>query len=368
MQRRLNIVDVISKYVNLKKLGPGYTAPCPFCSANEANEFKVSVSRQKYSCQKCGSTGGVFQFLKAFKGSDIESALSEVRETFNIPFNAHFLDIQWNEYLKETDFEKVLSSRQEITNTFLEPLKSAEQSSSRSHPVSYTELATFIRCPLEYKMRYRDKSIAYEPRGTRVYLGRFLHSIATQFLKLPLHDRSAEFIETMFREEMAKKLNPEYKEELQRFQEPVILLLLQYFSNKTPSLHNPRFTSQLGPFTITGTVDCLIYSSDGTHIIEFKEYDYREFDDNLDVLRYLQLLFYYFGLIQRNIIIRGGAYCFFHTGYSEEIMFSDSLISQAEKFILDMIQQMIESNDFSAKPNDLCTSCGFRNECVTFIH
>lgn len=364
MQNKLNILDIISKYAKLEKLGPGYIATCPFCGASGTTGFMVSVSIQKYSCRKCGATGGIFQFLRILKGSSIESALSEVRETFNIPFDAHFLDSRWNQYLKGTDYEKLLSDEAKKVGTFLEPVESSEPVSNTGGKVTYTELATFIRCPLEYKLRYRDKSITYEPLGTRVNLGRFLHSVATQFLKLPTLHRNTEFIEIKFREEMAKKRNPEYLDELQRFRDPTILLLQQYFIDKTVSNHSPHFTTTLGPFILTGTVDCLINSSEGIEIIEFKEYDYRELEDDLHVLHYLQLLFYYFGLVERNVGIRRGTYCFFNNGNTDELSFSDEIINQGEEFILQKLQQMIECKEFLPKLNSLCVSCGYRDKCV----
>lgn len=367
MQNKLNILDIISKYVKLKKLGPGYIAICPFCGASGTTDFIVSVSAQKYSCRKCGATGGIFQFLRTLKGISIELALSEVRETFNIPFDAHFLDSRWNQYLKGTDYKKLLSEEAEKVGTFLEPVESSEPASNRGGQVTYTELATFIRCPLEYRLRYRDKAMTYEPQGTRVNLGRFLHSIATQFLKLPPHDRNKEFLETKFREEMAKKRNPEYTDELQRFLDPTISLLLQYFIDKTVSEQSPHFTTAFGPFTMTGTADCLISSSEGTQIIEFKEYDYREFEDKVHVLHYLQLLFYYFGLVERNAIIHRGAYCFFNSGYTDEVVFSDAIISQAKEFILAKLKEMTDCKVFTPKLNALCISCGYRDKCKLYI-
>lgn len=364
MQSKLNILNIISKYVKLKRVGPGYVAICPFCGASGTSDFIVSISFQKYSCRKCGATGGIFQFLGTLKGSSIESALSEVRETFNIPFDAHFLDSRWNQYLKGTDYEKLLSDEAEKVGTFLESVESSKPASNRGDQLTYTELATFIRCPSEYKLRYRDKAMTYEPQGTRVNLGRFLHSISTQFLKLPPHDRNKEFLETKFREEMAKKRNLEYTDELQRFRDPTILLLLQYFIDKTVSEQSLHFTTTFGPFTITGTADCLISSSEGIQIIEFKEYDYRELEDDLHILHYLQLLFYYFGLVERNVGIRTGTYCFFNNGYTDELAFSGEIINQGKEFILQKLQQMIECKEFLPKLNSLCVSCGYRDKCV----
>jgi len=68
----INIVDVTSKYVKLRKLGPGYAGTCPFCGSNGITDFIVLVKHQKYSCDKCGANGGVFQFLLSLKGITLE--------------------------------------------------------------------------------------------------------------------------------------------------------------------------------------------------------------------------------------------------------------------------------------------------------
>ncbi len=367
MQNKLNIIDIISKYVKLERLGPGYTAICPFCGASGTSDFIVLGSVQKYSCRKCGATGGIFQFLSTLKGISIESALSEVRETFNIPFDAHVLDSRWNQYLKGTDYEKLLSDEAKKVGTFLEPVESSEPVSNKGGKVTYTELATFIRCPLEYKLRYRDKTLTYEPTGTRVNLGRFLHSVATQYLKLPTDQRSKEFILAKFREEQTKRRIPEYLDELQRFQEPTILLLLQYFVDKTISIRSPHFTIAFEPLIITGTADCLVNSSDGIQIIEFKEYDYRDFQDNIEVLNSLQLLFYYFGLGERDVCISRGTYCFFNNGTVNEVVFSNTIINDGRNFIQTKLQEMLDCIEFLPKLNSLCVSCGFRSKCKLHI-
>src|SRR3972149_4578454 len=196
---KLNIVDIVAKYVKLKRVGPGYTGICPFCGANGTTDFIVSIQLQKYTCYKCGATGGIFQFLRSLKGISIEQALTDVRETFKISFDANFLDSQWNQYLQGTDYQKVLAEESKKVGTFLEVVESSEGAATESKHVTYTELATFIRCPFEYKLRYRDETIKYEPVGTRVNIGRFLHSIAAQFLKLPAHQRKQGFIELKFR-------------------------------------------------------------------------------------------------------------------------------------------------------------------------
>lgn len=360
---QINIANIISKYTKLQKLGPGYTGTCPFCGANETNDFIVSIKYQTYRCKKCSAAGGIFQFLQSLKNVSVEKALREVRETFNISFNADFLDSRWNKYLENTDYQKVLAKAAEKAKALPGIGEAVTEVSTERETISYTELATFIRCPLEYKLRYKDKAEIYEPVGTRVDTGRFLHSVATQFLKEPINQRNLEFIESKFRQEMAKKRHSEYGDDLRKFQDPTIMLLLEHFVDKNMSKKSPHFRTIFGPFIIVGTADCLIESSEGIKIIEFKESDYREFENDVEVTHYLQLLFYFFGLGGREAGIYGGAYCFFNNAYTDEVYFSDEVIDKGNKFIEAKLQQMSDCQEFMPKLNALCVSCGYREKC-----
>lgn len=58
----VNIQDVISEFVNLKKRGVNYTGLCPFHNDRHSS-FSVSPTKQIYKCFACGKTGDVYQFL-----------------------------------------------------------------------------------------------------------------------------------------------------------------------------------------------------------------------------------------------------------------------------------------------------------------
>jgi CRISPR/Cas system-associated exonuclease Cas4 (RecB family) len=364
---KINIADVVSKYVKLNKLGPGYTGICPFCEAKGVTDFVVLVRNQKYACAKCHAEGGIFKFLMDLKGISLEEALTEIKEIFNITFDGYYLDSQWNKYLKDTDFQNILRSESEKIVTFLRADDSDKHEKvARSEPISYTELATFIRCPLEYKLRYRDRANNYQPIGTRVNVGRFLHSVATQFLKQAIDERIVEFIEIKFREELATKRNAEYIDELERFKEPTAVLL-QALGSKAISDKSPNFKTKFDSFTIWGAADCLLTSDTGIQIVEFKEYDYREFDEDVHFMRYLQLLFYFLGLGGREVGISVGTYCFFSNGHIDEVVFTDEVIDQAKEFIRVKLKERTDCKVFTPKLNALCISCGYRDKCKLYI-
>jgi DNA primase len=62
IQSRIDIVDLVSEYLPLKKSGRNFKACCPFHS-EKTPSFVVSPQKQIFHCFGCGQGGGVFQFL-----------------------------------------------------------------------------------------------------------------------------------------------------------------------------------------------------------------------------------------------------------------------------------------------------------------
>src|SRR5438477_12551457 len=59
---RVDIVDVISRYVQLKKGGANYLGLCPFHN-EKTPSFTVSPAKQFYHCFGCGAHGNAIGFL-----------------------------------------------------------------------------------------------------------------------------------------------------------------------------------------------------------------------------------------------------------------------------------------------------------------
>jgi DNA primase len=71
---RLNIVDVVSSYVELQKAGRHFKARCPFHS-EKTPSFNISPERGMYHCYGCGAGGDVFTFVQEIEGVDFKEAL-----------------------------------------------------------------------------------------------------------------------------------------------------------------------------------------------------------------------------------------------------------------------------------------------------
>jgi DNA primase len=74
---RVDIVDVIDKYVPLKKAGANYQACCPFHS-EKTPSFTVSPTKQFYHCFGCGAHGTAIGFLMEHGGRPFPEAVEEL--------------------------------------------------------------------------------------------------------------------------------------------------------------------------------------------------------------------------------------------------------------------------------------------------
>ena len=74
---RVDIVDVVDRYVPLKKAGANYAACCPFHS-EKTPSFTVSPSKQFYHCFGCGAHGTAIGFLMEYGGKSFPDAVEEL--------------------------------------------------------------------------------------------------------------------------------------------------------------------------------------------------------------------------------------------------------------------------------------------------
>ncbi|MCG9014407.1 CHC2 zinc finger domain-containing protein, partial [Laribacter hongkongensis] len=76
---RVDIVDVVERYVPLKKAGRDYMACCPF-HKEKSPSFSVSPTKQFYHCFGCGAHGTAISFLIEHGGYGFVDAVSELAQ------------------------------------------------------------------------------------------------------------------------------------------------------------------------------------------------------------------------------------------------------------------------------------------------
>ncbi len=80
----VNIVDEISEFVKLKKVGSNYAGLCPFHS-EKTPSFNVNETKGLYYCFGCGKGGNVIGFLKDIKGESFSEVILYLKRKYNIP-------------------------------------------------------------------------------------------------------------------------------------------------------------------------------------------------------------------------------------------------------------------------------------------
>ena len=81
---RVDIVDVVDRYVKLKKAGSNFSACCPFHN-EKTPSFTVSPSKQFYHCFGCGAHGNAIGFLMEYSGLAYPEAIRALAETVGMP-------------------------------------------------------------------------------------------------------------------------------------------------------------------------------------------------------------------------------------------------------------------------------------------
>lgn len=90
---RVDIVEVIGRYVPLKKSGANFMGLCPF-HGERTPSFSVSPSKQFFHCFSCGKGGDAIAFLRAHTGMDFPEAVQELAASVGLNVPQEDLDPQ----------------------------------------------------------------------------------------------------------------------------------------------------------------------------------------------------------------------------------------------------------------------------------
>ena len=80
---RADIVDVIDRFVKLRKAGANFQALCPFHN-EKSPSFSVSPSKQFYHCFGCGAHGNAIGFLMEYSGLAYPEAIRQLAEQYGL--------------------------------------------------------------------------------------------------------------------------------------------------------------------------------------------------------------------------------------------------------------------------------------------
>ena len=93
LKARLDVVDVVGSYVELKKAGANYKSPCPFHD-EKSPSFVVSPQKQIYHCFGCGAGGDSVKFVMEYEKLNYPEALEKLADSYN--FTLSYTDNKHN--------------------------------------------------------------------------------------------------------------------------------------------------------------------------------------------------------------------------------------------------------------------------------
>ncbi len=82
LKNYLDVVDVISQFLDLKKAGANFKACCPF-HGEDTPSFVVSPSKQIYHCFGCGVGGDSIKFLMEYEKLSYPEAIEKLASMYN---------------------------------------------------------------------------------------------------------------------------------------------------------------------------------------------------------------------------------------------------------------------------------------------
>ena len=80
---RTDVVDVVGRYVQLKKGGANYMGLCPF-HGEKSPSFTVSPSKQFFHCFGCGKNGNAIGFLMEHTGMNFVEAVKDLAQSYGL--------------------------------------------------------------------------------------------------------------------------------------------------------------------------------------------------------------------------------------------------------------------------------------------
>ena len=87
LKNQIDIVDIVSSYIELKKSGTSFKACCPF-HGEETPSFTVSPAKQIYHCFGCSNGGDAIKFVMEYEKLSYPEAIEKIAALTN--FNLEY--------------------------------------------------------------------------------------------------------------------------------------------------------------------------------------------------------------------------------------------------------------------------------------
>lgn len=146
IKREIDIVQVISQYISLQKVGSSYRGLCPFHS-EKTPSFHVNPVLKLYHCFGCGASGDVIKFIQEIEHLSFQEALQKLGRMINIEINFD---------TKQSDKERYIDFLTKIHTEYKKQLKQNQRAMKylldRGFKEDEIEYYEFGYCPVDSKL------------------------------------------------------------------------------------------------------------------------------------------------------------------------------------------------------------------------
>jgi len=88
IKQKIDIVELISEYVPLKRAGRNFKGLCPF-HGEKTPSFMVNPELQIYKCFGCGEGGDAYSFVQKMEGMDFSEALKSLADRVGVKLESY---------------------------------------------------------------------------------------------------------------------------------------------------------------------------------------------------------------------------------------------------------------------------------------
>ncbi len=111
IRSRADIIEIISEYVTLKRVGKNYVGLCPFHS-EKTPSFNVNEEKQAFYCFGCQKGGDVITFLREIQNISFMDAVSQLAERYGIVLSSS------GDKQERKDRQKLIEINSKVANYF----------------------------------------------------------------------------------------------------------------------------------------------------------------------------------------------------------------------------------------------------------
>jgi DNA primase len=161
VKQRVDIVDVVSEFVVLRKRGKDFTGLCPFHD-DKSPSFSVSPGKQFYYCFSCGAGGNAIKFLMELGKRSFADVVLDLARRYQVP-------IKTLEPAERQEFQRQLSLREQLYEVLALTAKFFEH--ALRQPQGETALKYLLEKRQLSETTIQQFQLGYAPAGWQTLYG-----------------------------------------------------------------------------------------------------------------------------------------------------------------------------------------------------